>query len=74
MEWISVKNRLPEKDSYVSFVSFGRVFNGKYETVGSGEPQFTHNAYRDDYWGKGAEEMIARKVTYWMPLRKPPEE
>ena len=74
-QWISVDDELPKVGQYVHFVRNYKepvVYGVKYEDV-CGKQCFVFNKYQDDYWGEGANPMIAMYVTHWMPLPAPPE-
>jgi hypothetical protein len=64
-EWISVKDRLPNKDTEVLCCSVrGDLFIGKYL-----EAIYTEDVYvfvDTNRWD-------ARSVTHWMPLPEPPK-
>lgn len=76
MEWISVKDKLPEKDgTYLTINSYGRggeIFGvGDYYTV----TMFYGYMIRKYHSNK---KIFSNKcgndyVTHWMPLPKPPE-
>jgi hypothetical protein len=61
MEWISVKERLPEDDKWVL------VTDG----LGIGLAQY--NLDQDDFFGYN-ERKVRGYITHWMPLPKPPKE
>lgn len=60
MDWISVRDRLPEQEEYVAVydaadgcVSVAYTFEGWWRTDGDADPE---------------------QVTHWMPLPEPPKE
>ena len=69
MEWISVKDRLPEwkniRDCKSYYVYLNNSFGCKYDVwvyVGNGK-----------WWWEQQDETFTDAVTHWMPLPKPPE-
>ena len=63
MEWISVKEKLPEKDTKVLYASvYGNIYMGHLETGTGNEFFWTHYYFIEDF-----------KITHWMPLPKPPD-
>lgn len=63
MEWISVKDRLPQKYSNVLiYTSFGYVTNGMWVP------------YKNIFVYDRGYELEKDEVTHWMPLPEPPEE
>ena len=68
MEWISVKDKLPEIDQQVLFCEVFDddlfVCTGYYEEVYSGVVGFV------DHFGRE----ISSGVEFWMPLPEPPKE
>jgi len=79
MEWISVKDRLPDPYQYVlvfskkqggepSPLSIARQFKTIWEMM-STEDESNAVACGDLTWY-----MDAHEITHWMPLPKPPEE
>lgn len=70
MEWISVKDRLPEYDEKV--IAYCKKTNKYF--VG-----FARKSYSGDtYWclvgAAGATYCVKSKVTHWMPMPEPPKE
>ncbi len=68
MEWISVKDRLPEFDEYV--LAYCRIhgrFLATYEFI----DEFDGQKYGN--WRNG-EELGILPPTHWMPLPKPPKD
>ena len=69
MDWISVKDRLPEKGQLVAFIPTcnpGSVYVGKLSHIGEREGVlFNHRdgRFRSKYYAK-----------YWMLLPEPPKE
>ena len=62
--WVSVKDRLPEKDGvYLVYCDRESVFSAWYERGRE------HSEWTDDYEG-----YCDLDVTYWMPLPEPPGE
>ena len=63
MEWISVDDRLPEKDCDVLYVDLdGDMYLGHLESGMDKDIFWTHYDYLEDH-----------HITHWMPLPKPPE-
>ena len=60
MDWIKVKDRLPEDDATVQVCSVGLVFPGRYDSDRDLWLTFTGWRLPD--------------VTHWAPLLDPPEE
>ena len=60
--WISVKDRLPEKNGRYLVYENGEVYSAEYE---KNRPD---SEWTDDYEG------YFMKVSHWMPLPEPPEE
>lgn len=80
-EWISVKDRLPEKDgNYLCYLECGAVCEAAFDsTIASEGEEFpfgewvgVYNSdtlgFTDSYW----EEYDA--ITHWMPLPDPPKD
>lgn len=65
MEWISVKDRLPETDKMVLVVCNSAYCEKPYSTVGN------YTCWTSKKWltKSGA---IDTSVTHWMPLPQPP--
>lgn len=62
MSWISVKDRLPDK-------------NGEYLAVTPNMRRKVNVAYFEDcVWLPDERHFTTVKVTHWMPLPEPPEE
>lgn len=72
MEWISVKDRLPEKYQKVLFYVLERkeIYSGYYVQDAYRDIQSTYKFREmfDDWWFEG------ETVTHWMPLPTPPKE
>ena len=68
MEWISVKDKLPEKSGAVLVHSA----SGWMETVHYSATHKLFNAY--DHNEKAEVEKYAIECTHWMPLPEPPKE
>ena len=65
MEWISVKDRLPQPNEWDSIIT-----NGKFVCWGHFyEPE--KKWYRDAC--REVEDIKNKRITHWMPLPKPPE-
>lgn len=62
MEWISVKERLPEDEDYCLFVQFSRgIIITSYSEQFSDVKKFRKYELKEQY-------------THWMPLPEPPKE
>lgn len=61
VEWISVKDRLPEEDKDVL------AYNGVYMIIAA----YTTNPTKYWYTITGS---VMRTITHWMPLPEPPKE
>lgn len=76
-EWISVKDRLPEKDGeYLVFTEQRDCFNALFESeIGDGgEFGVWLNSYHPDTLGfLDSEWQEYEGITHWMPLPEPPE-
>lgn len=84
-EWISVKDRLPEKDGEYIICIRGYITTTEFCNI---DPEYNPNnpycveskdIYRGAgfyrYLGEGEYEMYdADEITHWMPLPEPPEE
>jgi len=62
MEWISVKEKLPEDNERVL------IFENRYNN------QYTALYYKERNWFIVKDYMPAEDVSHWMPLPKPPKE
>lgn len=74
MEWISVKDMLPEDDARVHGKKRLKVlcYNGRCirtETRQKNDDYFVKLGYPRWFWGKSKND-----VTHWMPLPEPPKE
>ena len=69
MEWISVKDRLPERN--VEILTYA-IVREEYKNLvlGEIEPQYYVNKLYDD--DNFLEDDFTRKITHWMPLPDPP--
>lgn len=68
IEWISVKDRLPEKEGYVLTYDEGGVMD-----VCMYSPRYkTFNCY-DFFSPELAKEMSAKGITHWAECPEPPE-
>ena len=73
MEWISVKDRLPDKDGWYLVYAPGYWGNSRiYGLDGMAYSNFKRN-YKD-HWGieRGAGRGWPGIITHWMPLPKAP--
>lgn len=65
MEWISIEDRLPEKDGF--YLVYAKSYNAFFPDVSIQEYVreigFTYDRYLSE-----------DSITHWMPLPKPPEE
>lgn len=69
MEWISVKDRLPDRDgNYLCCFQTGYIYTEMYDNNGfyDYEPEFISTEYEKIYHNN--------IVTHWMPLPEPPKE
>jgi len=74
MEWISVKDRLPEHKQDVLLYAFEAIENVYYTVVGY--PDFDCNKWEiDGYLDTVSNYSIEgdERITHWMPLPKPPK-
>ena len=64
MEWISLKDRLPEQYKSVLCYSLseGIITDSFYDKIG------------EEYWFNGTRETYRDDITYWMPLPEPPNQ
>lgn len=70
MEWISVKDRLPETDECVLVIASGRYKNTKLV-----DAYVLANCYAGEGWCLDAyPEMDYLSISWWMPLPDPPTE
>lgn len=77
-QWISVKDKLPEKSCQVlCYCAGGSIFNAEYDEsidddfpIGFWEQYYDHETYG---W-QGEEWNPINDVTHWMPLPEPPKE
>lgn len=76
-EWISVKDRLPDKDGqYLVFTEQGDCYNAPFDTnVGDGgEFGIWFNRYHPDTLGfLDSQWQEYEGITHWMPLPEPPD-
>ena len=66
MNWISVKNKLPEEYSAVLVTDGKEIFIGHYE-------MWSSKRGTQEFWRTEQEELIDF-ITHWMPLPSLPEE
>lgn len=66
MEWINVKDGLPESDVIVLITDLVSVSLGHVVRYKSGLAVFYSNSIRE------LESIPGKRVTHWMPLPKPP--
>lgn len=66
MEWISVKEKFPEKDRLVLFYHDNHIHIGSYINQ---SPNHFHHIWQS-YMGN---ENAKQDVEYWMPLPEPPK-
>jgi len=65
VNWISVKERLPEKSG--SYLVAIKRYSGRYRVE--------RKQYLAGYWTMKRDEVaLSEKVTHWMPLPEPPKE
>lgn len=60
MEWISVKDRLPEEDEEVLYTDTKNIYLGFLDSE-RGRVYWTHYDYLED-----------KNISHWMPLPMPP--
>ena len=66
--WISVEDRLPEKDGYYLVITQG-IHNSVIDIAGFWRcAEWVQKEFRENYWNK------YDKVLYWQPLPEPPKE
>jgi hypothetical protein len=75
MEWISVKDRLPNHGEEVEFLHHGYRFKGKF--INNPFPfidPFSNTHYPDWHFvgSQGNGKVTTIHVTHWMPLPEPP--
>ena len=71
MKWISVKERLPEKEgSYIVRTKTGAVTTARFYD----ERTFSETHYLPKEYTRKAAWSRNRDVTHWMPLPEPPKE
>ncbi len=66
-EWVSVKNRLPENETYVLASDKSDVYILKFYQ--SQDKRFKNPRY---YFESSGEDEFFDLITHWMPLPKPP--
>ena len=66
-DWISVEDRLPEKDGYYLVITQG-IHNSVIDIAGFWHcAKWVQKEFRENYWNK------YDKVLYWQPLPELPE-
>lgn len=75
MEWISVKDKLPEKDGWYLVYAPGYWGNNRI----FGLSNFAYSKFEKKFkakWGieRGCSSIPCACVTHWMPLPEPPKE
>ena len=78
MEWISVKDRLPDDEQEVLVIAHGwdgrLVYVGSHKRVESQKSWLTGITNKSSEWSLwGWSYLKEPMVTYWMPLPEPPE-
>ena len=69
-EWISVKDRLPDKDgSYLILNKRKYIFDAEYESIYK-----SFGCWHEFIDGAGNEWIAYKEITHWMPLPQPPKE
>lgn len=72
MEWISVKDRLPEKDGWYFVFAPGYWGNNRiYGLEGLACSNFKHN-YKE-HWGIERSGVWKDVITHWMPMPEAPQ-
>jgi hypothetical protein len=72
-EWISVKNRLPERNTLVLITANGRTYTATLFDVDGIEYWAVNNRGNSDDPSTKVERVRATAITHWMPLPEPPE-
>lgn len=68
MEWISVKDRLPELDTFILSTD-GEIVATTIRQISDQDDEETWNYFTS---GCGCCDSDMKNVTHWMPLPKPP--
>lgn len=79
MDWISVKDRLPEHGKQVLLIAYGwsdtTIYLGRLEHMSSETSWLTGFTSKESEWCiQGWSYLKEPLVTHWMPLPEPPEE
>ena len=69
MEWISVKDRLPETTKIVDIYSGERITGCQYHDYPKEEGNYKHF-----HCLRGRYDIKVEDVTHWMPLPEPPKD
>lgn len=80
MEWISIKDRLPEgQGTFLAFIPKGRGYLSFAVWMPKDKVDDTYGLYFMEDFGYGAQKLLEEKeqftreeVTHWMPLPHPP--
>jgi len=69
MEWISVKDRLPENNAYTLCWDGNDIYLLKFHQTSD-----KRNKKRKGIWDSSSEDEYFDDIKYWMPLPTPPKE
>lgn len=63
MEWISVKDKMPEFDEYVLIYAKGEIVRA-----------FLYTTKYGNFWSTCEDDIRHADVTHWMPMPQPPKD